>query len=513
MDADAGGPLEGPPVLRLEGVTKRFPGGVTANDEVDLEIRAGEIHALLGENGAGKSTLMGVLFGLHVPDAGRILLDGRPVSHRSPAAAIRDGIGMVHQHFKLVPRLSVAQNIFLTAGRRRFLFDAAATRARTRELVQRYGLGIDPDAVVRDLPLAAQQRVEILRALYQDARVLILDEPTTILAPAEVDGLYAILRTLADEGRAVVVITHHLREVVEHSDRVTVLRRGRVVGEGPTSGLDPAAMGRLIVGADLPTLPPRAPTVPGEVVVRLEEVHVAAAPGTSGLDGVSLSVRRGEVLGIAGVEGNGQRELAEAVAGLAAPRAGHVELLGAARDGADRAAFLGAGVALVPEDRHAEGLVLDLDVTDNLLIDSLDDPAYARPGWLRLGAMRAQGRTLVERFRIVTPDERTHVRSLSGGNQQKVVIGRAMKRLPTLVVAHQPTRGLDVSAALEVLDRLVEVSRAGAGVILISSDLDELMATSDRIAVLHRGRIAGVLEGGDATKERLGQLMTGAVAA
>ena len=432
--------------------------------------------------------------------------------HRSPRAAIRNGIGLVHQHFKLVPSFTVSENLFLAAGRHRGLrFDAATVRREAAALSAGHGLEIDPDAVVGRLPLAAQQRVEILKALYQNARVLVLDEPTTVLSPTEVDTLYRVVGRIAAEGRAVILITHRLEEVFAACDRVTVLRHGRVVGSGRVADLERGEVARLIVGRE----PPRVersvrPAGAGDPLLELRRVRVAAGPGTTGLADFDLTVRAGEVLGIAGVEGNGQRELVEVAAGLRRPDAGEVIVGGEPQRDAGRRRFAEWGVSLIPEDRQAEGLVLDLEVGENLVLDRIYRAPYSTPLFLRRRVIAAAAEALVTRFGIRAPGIWTRTRTLSGGNQQKVVLARALRDAPRLVVAHQPTRGLDLAATADVLDRLVQAAREGTGVLLVSSNLDEVLATADRVAVLYRGAVAGELAAGGVTREAMARLMTGA---
>jgi ABC-type uncharacterized transport system ATPase subunit len=500
------------PIVRLDGVTKRFPGGVVANRRVDLALYGGEIHALVGENGAGKSTLMSVLFGLHKPDEGRILVAERPVRHRSPADAIADGIGMVHQHFKLVPSMTVAENLVL--GRFRSTGTRLAPRraaAVVAELSERYGLGVDPKAAAGSLPLAAQQRVEILKALHQQARVLILDEPTTVLNPAETERLYEVLVAMAAEGRAVVLITHHLDEVFRFSDHVSVLRQGELVGEGLTAEMTRDEVARLVVGHELKLglVRQRGAAEPGRTMLQLNSVSVPGSAFSTGLDGIDLEVRAGEIVAVAGVEGNGQRELFEVVAGLRRPATGEV------RAGADGVAPRGRrhsaelGIALVPEDRQAEGLFLDLTIAENLVIDRVSEPPYSRGLALDRRAIGERARDLLQRFDVRATGPDAPARTLSGGNQQKVVLARALRDGARVLLAHQPTRGLDIGATEDLLERLAKTAEDGAAVLFISSNLDEVLRLGDRIVVLYRGRVSGETSGRDASLEQVGRWMTG----
>ncbi|WP_158811731.1 ABC transporter ATP-binding protein [Beijerinckia sp. L45] len=489
------------PIVAIDHVTKRFKAHV-ALDRVSLSLRKGELHAIVGENGAGKSTLMNILFGLQQPDEGGILIDGRQVIHRSPSDAIANGIGMVHQHFKLVPSFTVKENLCLAAR--------PAVRAKLRTdrdvaaIAERYGMTLDPSALTGRLPLAIQQRVEILKALVNEAVVLILDEPTTILNPREAESLYGVLGHLTREGHAVVAVTHHLDEVLRYSDRVSVIRHGTLVGTALTKEMNRDALVQQIVGRSVAVdsrLPGRVDAV-GEEELRLEGVSVPGTAFSSGLHAVDLTVRAGEVVGIAGVEGNGQRELFDILAGLRAPVTGRVWTR--AMDARQRPI-----VNLVPEDRHTEGLILDLPVSINLLLDQLDGAAYSRFGVLRHGAIAMRARDLAKTYDVRTADIALPARSLSGGNQQKIVIARALSGAPRVLIVYQPTRGLDVAASEEVLARLRGAADDGLAVLLISSNLQEIMRMSDRIKVLYEGEFAGEIAGVDATADRLGQWMVG----
>jgi simple sugar transport system ATP-binding protein len=497
--------------LTARGITKRFP-GVVANDGVDLELREGEVHALLGENGAGKSTLMSVLYGLYQPDAGELLRSGRPVSLRSPSDAIALGIGMVHQHFMLVPVFTVAENILLgvEAVRRLGVLDTRRARAEVRALSERYGLEVDPDARVDDLPVGVQQRVEILKALYRKAEILILDEPTAVLTPHETEELFRVLRGLTAEGVSVALISHKLKEVLAVADRITVMRAGRVVGATTPAETDEAGLASMMVGRAVLLEVDRAPAHPGEEVLRVEGLRVEGARGAPAVRGVSFSVRAGEILGVAGVQGNGQTELAEALTGLRAPAGGSVLLSGRDVTGAPPRALIHASVSHIPEDRRRHGLVASYAVADNLVLCTYDRPPYAAWGVRKEQAVRARAEELVKRFDVRPPAPDVPAANLSGGNQQKVILARELSRPVKLLVASQPTRGLDVGS-IEYIHRAIVAARdAGAAVLLVSAELDEILALSDRIAVMYRGEIAAMLDAGAATREKLGLLMAGA---
>ncbi|MFB9378728.1 ABC transporter ATP-binding protein [Kineococcus gynurae] len=494
--------------LELRGITKRF-GDFTANDAIDLTVEPGEIHALLGENGAGKSTLMNVLYGLYTPDEGEILVDGRPVSFSSPADAMAAGIGMVHQHFMLVPTFTATENIVLGAERTTGgLLDRRTARRQVLETSERFGLQIPPDALVADLPVGVQQRVEIVKALLRKASVLVLDEPTAVLTPAETDDLMRVMRELAAAGTSIVFITHKLREVKAVADRITVIRRGKVVGQADP-GATPAELAALMVGRDVRLAVDKAAPAPGRDVLRLDEVRVADPAGTLLLDDVSLTVRAGEILGVAGVDGNGQTELARSILGLLPPTSGRVHLDGDDITGLDVHDVLARGVGYVPEDRVHDGLVASFSIEENLVLDLLADERFVRRGVLDRDAMQRNAGERVEEFDIRTGSAAAAVSTLSGGNQQKVVLARELSRPLKLLVVAQPTRGVDVGSQEFVHARIVRERDAGAAVVLISTELDEVRALADRIVVLYRGRVAGEV-GPDATQQELGLLMSGA---
>jgi simple sugar transport system ATP-binding protein len=488
---------------------KRY-GGLAANDGIDLDLWPGEVLALLGENGAGKTTLMNVLYGLTQPDAGEILLDGQPVRFGSPKDAIAQGIGMVHQHFMLVPTLTVAENLMLGAEETgpAGLLDIHRVRNRVRELGASYGLPVEPDALVRDLPVGLQQRVEILKALHRQARVLILDEPTAVLTPQEANDLFAVMRSLARDNRtSLVFITHKLAEVFEVADRILVLRQGKVVGGLRPSEAAPESLAGLMVGRPVLLRVDKTPARPGEVVLRVSDLEVRSDRGLPAVDGVSLEVRAGEILGVAGVQGNGQTELIEALMGLRTPVGGRVELGGRDVTRASPRALVDAGEAHIPEDRQKHGLVLSYPVADNLVLRTYGRPPFARGIQVLRESIVRFAQRLAQEFDIRSRSVRAPAGSLSGGNQQKVVVAREFSRQGRLLAVAQPTRGVDVGSTEFIHRKLIAARDAGMAVLLVSSELEELLSLADRVAVMYRGRVAGVLEVASATPERLGYLM------
>jgi simple sugar transport system ATP-binding protein len=498
--------------VELRGITKRFP-GVVACKEVDLSVESGEVHALLGENGAGKSTLMNILFGLYRADEGQILLDDEPLLATSPADAIAAGVGMVHQHFMLVPVFTVAENVMLgveptgTAGS----LDRDEARRRVVELSDQYGLAVDPDAVVEDLPVGVQQRVEILKALYRDARCLILDEPTAVLTPTEIAELMTIIRQLAEGGRAIVFISHKLREVAAIADRITVLRGGEVVGTTTPAESDEQALATLMVGHDVQLVVDKGAATPGEPVLQIADLVVTDERGQRVVDGVSLDVRAGEILALAGVQGNGQHELVDAVCGMRDPDGGTVHLDGDDVTGHSPRQMFRAGIAHIPEDRQRDGLIGTFPVASNLVLNQIGDQPFSRRWRVDRRAVRRHAAQLVEEFDVRTPSVDTPASSLSGGNQQKVIIAREFFHAERLLVLSQPTRGLDVGSIQYIHRQVVAKRDEGVAVLLNSSELDEVLALADRIAVIYRGRIVGVVDRADASREVIGLLMAGAV--
>ncbi|MDN4479969.1 ABC transporter ATP-binding protein [Demequina muriae] len=497
--------------LELRGITKKF-GDFTANDAIDLVVEPGTIHALLGENGAGKSTLMNVLFGLYDADAGEILMDDKAVTFVGPGDAMAAGIGMVHQHFMLVPVFSVAENVMLGHEQVKGpvkLLDVDAARTKVRELSDRFGFDIDPDALVEDLSVGAQQRVEIIKALSRDAEVLILDEPTAVLTPQETDELLEIVRQLRNSGTAVVLITHKLREVKAVADTITVIRRGKVVGTAEPSASQ-EELASLMVGRDVSMTVDKGSADPGEPVLRIENVTVVnEASGVTHVDDVSLEVRAGEILAIAGVQGNGQTELAEAVLGLLPTADGQIILDGNVLSGRSIRQNLDAGIGFVPEDRTEDGVVAAFTVENNLILDLYDREPYSRRGAIDPRFVRTHAEEQVEKFDVRTTSTQALTGSLSGGNQQKVVLARELARDLKVLIASQPTRGLDVGSIEFVHKRIIEERDKGVAVIIVSSELDEVYALADRIAVMYHGKVVDIVAP-DTDRDTLGLMMAGA---
>ncbi len=496
------------PALAMRGITKRYP-GVVANDQISLDVRPGEIHALLGENGAGKTTLMNVLYGLARPDEGQILLDGQPVRIEDPADAIARGINMVHQHFMLVPVLSVAENILLgeeTMANPIFL-DRNEAHRRIVELGRRFGFEIDPDVKVGSLSVGWQQRVEILKALYRRARILVLDEPTAVLTPQETEEIFAVLRRLAQDGHSIVFISHKLYEVLEIADRITVIRRGKVVGERIPTETNEDDLAELMVGREVQLTVDRGISHPAGVVLEVDGLRVKDDRGNEVVRGVDLEVRAGEIFGIAGVAGNGQDELVEAIVGLRRPAGGRVSLGGTDVTGRSPRAMNEAGVAYVPADRHRFGLVLAFPLADNLVLTSYYRRPYSR-GILRDdAAILRDAEKTIERFDIRTPSATVKAGTLSGGNQQKAIVAREFGREIQLLVLDQPTRGLDVGSIEFIHRQAIDKRNAGTALLLVSAELDEILEMSDRIGVMYRGTIVAVMDGRTADKNEVGLLM------
>lgn len=500
---------QAPVVVEMRGVTKRF-GGFTANDSVSLELRKGEIHALLGENGAGKSTLMNVLFGLYQPDEGEILVRGEPVAIDGPNRAIRLGIGMVHQHFKLVQPFTVAENIVLgSEPLRMFALDMAAAVRDVVRLSRQYGLKVDPQAKIEDISVGMQQRVEILKTLYRGAEIIILDEPTAVLTPQEIDELMDIMRSLVRQGKSIFLITHKLKEIMAIADRVTIIRRGKAVGSVKKTETSPRELAEKMVGRAVSFEIDKAKLAPGEPVLEVRDVCANDPRGLPALNGISLQVRRGEILGVAGVDGNGQSELIEALTGLRPIRSGSVLLNG--RDITNRSPrhISESGLALIPEDRHKHGLVLDFTMRENMVLNTYFHKAYTKRGFLDEEAMERHASRLIEQFDVRPPDSRALARSLSGGNQQKSIIAREIDKEPDLLIAAQPTRGLDVGAIEFIHRKLVDQREKGKAVLLVSFELDEILKLSDRIVVMYEGRIVGQTRPEDTNDQELGLMMAG----
>lgn len=501
-----------PPVLEVRDITKRFP-GVLANDHISFTLEPGEIHAFLGENGAGKSTLMNILYGLYDPDEGQIFINGKPATITGPNDAIGQGLGMVHQHFMLVPTLTVAENVMLgTEITKGLLLDERTANARIRELSTRYGLEVPPEAMIEDLPVGVQQRVEIIKALYRGADLLILDEPTAVLTPQEADDLFDVMRSLKAQGKSIIFISHKLKEVLSIADRITVLRRGRVVGSADPKTATENELAAMMVGRAVTLTVDKEEAKPGATVLAINNLVVLDDRRSIAVDHLSLEVKSGEVLGIAGVQGNGQTELVEALTGLRPVVTGHVELLGKDVTGAVPRTVLEAGVAHIPEDRHRHGLVLSYPIADNLVLSSYYHEPFAHGIVTDENAIDANAERLIKEFDVRTPSIRTPASSLSGGNQQKVVIGREFSRPIKLLIAAQPTRGLDVGSIEFIHSNIIRQRDEGAAVLLVSAELDEILALSDRIAVMFKGKINAIVSAAEATRESVGLMMAGVVA-
>ncbi len=496
------------PALEMRGITKRYP-GVVANDHIDLEVRPGEIHALLGENGAGKTTLMNILYGLARPDEGEILLDGAPARIANPTDAIARGINMVHQHFMLVPVLTVAENILLgeeTMAGPIFL-DRKEAKRRIIELGKRFGFEIDPDVKVGDLSVGWQQRVEILKALYRNAKVLVLDEPTAVLTPQETDEIFAVLRRLAQEGHSIVFISHKLYEVLAIADRITVIRRGRVVGSRIPADTDEEDLAALMVGRDVQLVVDRGESHPAEVRLEVRGLKVRDDRGTDAVRGVDFEIRAGEIFGIAGVAGNGQDELVEAIVGLRKPADGTVILDGRDVTNASTREMTNLGTGYVPADRHRFGLVLSFTVADNLVLTDYYRAPYARGLIRNEEAIEARGGVAIKEYDVRTPSATVLAGTLSGGNQQKVVVARELDGDLRLLVLDQPTRGLDVGSIEFIHRQAIKKRDAGTAVLLVSAELDEVLELSDRVAVMYRGQIVDIVDGRTADRNAVGVLM------
>jgi general nucleoside transport system ATP-binding protein len=498
------------PVLELRGITKRFP-GVLANDHIDLILEQGEIHALLGENGAGKTTLMNILYGLYQPDEGEIIVRGNPVKIYSPGDAIANGIGMVHQHFMLIPVFTVTENVMLgeESTRAGGLLDRKKAADRIRSISKQYNLEVNPDSYVRDLPVGVQQRVEIIKLLYRNADILIFDEPTAVLTPQEADELFEIMHSLTDQGHSVIFITHKLREVLDVADRITVIRRGKVVGSVLPAEADQNKLASIMVGRAVQLELEREPSKPGEAVLRIEDLIVADDTRQVTVDGISLEVRTGEIVGVAGVQGNGQTELVEALTGLRHPVSGKISLLGKDITHASPREITELGTAHIPEDRQRDGLVLPFSVADNLVLNMYYLAPFARGVVRDEGQITRSAQEKISAFDVRTPSALTPVDSLSGGNQQKVIVARELSRPIKFLVASQPTRGLDVGSIEYIHNQILQKRDAGVAVLLVSTELDEVLQLSDQIAVIFSGKIIAVVPSEEATKEYIGLLMAG----
>jgi len=498
--------------LELRGITKRF-GSLVANDHIDLTVEAGEIHALLGENGAGKSTLMNVLYGLYQADGGEVLLDGQVQHFAGPGDAMAAGIGMVHQHFMLIPVFTVAENVMLghESTKAGGVLDLATARAKVKEISERFGFHVDPDALIEDLPVGVQQRVEIIKALSRDAKLLVFDEPTAVLTPQETDELMAIMRQLKATGTSIVFITHKLREVREVADRITVIRLGKVVGEASPTATN-AELASLMVGRAVELTVHKEEPKLGEPALVVEGLTVVDQIGQLVVNDVSFTVRRGEILAVAGVQGNGQTELTEALLGLQHRMRGSIKLDGIELVGSGVRTILESGVGFVPEDRNEDGLVGDFTIAENLMLDRSESPPFVRVGNLQRGVLAAFAREKIDEFDIRAQGADELVKQLSGGNQQKVVLARELSRELRLLVAAQPTRGVDVGSIEFIHKRIVSARDAGVPVVVVSTELDEVEALADRIMVMYRGRIVGIVPG-RTPRDVLGLMMTGEIPA
>jgi simple sugar transport system ATP-binding protein len=497
------------PVLELRGITKRFP-GIVANDNVDFDLRKGEVHALLGENGAGKSTLMNVLYGLYRPDEGEILINGEPAELGSPKASIENGVGMVHQHFMLIPVMTVAENIVLATEpvHNGVLLDYVAAEKRVSEISTRFGLTVDPRALIQDITVGQQQRVEILKALYRGADILVLDEPTAVLTPQEARELFAIIKGLTDQGKSIIFISHKLNEVAEIADRVTVLRRGKKVETLPAAGATEQELARLMVGREVLLRVEKTPGTPGDPLLQVEGLTVLDDRGIKQVNDVSFEVRGGEIVGIAGVDGNGQTELIDAMAGLRRIAAGRIQVGDEDVTGEGCKDSLDAGLGHIPEDRQRRGLVLDFSLAENIALHDYDHPPASRFGWLYPKKLNEKAAKLIEEFDVRGGGPQTLAGGLSGGNQQKVILAREIDRNPKVLIAAQPTRGLDVGAIEFVHRRLVEERDEGRAVLLVSLELEEIISLSDRILVMYEGEVVGEFPP-SVSEEELGIAMTG----
>jgi general nucleoside transport system ATP-binding protein len=510
---------DSPIVLQAKGIVKRFP-GVLANDHVDFELRKGEVHVLLGENGAGKTTLMNILYGLYKPDEGELFVDGQPIHPDSPGDAIKHGIGMVHQHFMLIPVFSVTENIMLgseTDHRQRGAGPVPPMDRLERknvatiiaDLSKQYGLEVDPNAMVGDLPVGVQQRVEIVKALYRKAHILILDEPTAVLTPQEADELFGIMRELTSQGVSIVFITHKLREVLAVADRITVMRAGKVVGNTTPAESNRQSLASMMVGREVILTVEKGPAKLADVVLQVEKLTVQDMRGLRAVNGISFEVRAGEVLGIAGVQGNGQTELVEALTGLRSAESGHFHIGERDLTNSSPRTLTATGLAHIPEDRQRHGLVLNYTIVDNFALCDYYRPPYSGHGIINRALLDSTAVRLIHDFDVRTPSPFIPAGKLSGGNQQKVIVARELSREVKLLIASQPTRGLDVGSIEYIHNEIIAMRDRGVAVLVISAELDEILSLSDRIAVMYRGEIVKTVKAGEATREELGLWMAG----
>ncbi len=501
----------GPPAVRMDGITKRFA-RVVANDSVDFEVESGSIHALLGENGAGKTTLMNVLYGLYQPDEGSVAIDGEVHDFGSPRDAIDAGIGMIHQHFMLVDTMTVAENVVLGNEPRKWgglAVDHERASEAVRDLRDRYGFDVDPEATVEDISVGVQQRVEILKAIYRGADVLILDEPTAVLTPQEVEGLFTILEEMTAQGKTIIFITHKIGEAQAVADEITVLRDGERIGTVAADEVSREEIAKMMVGREVMLATEKSPVEAGDPVVDVDGVTVSDSRGVTQVTDVDLTVRSGEIFGVAGVDGNGQSQLVEAITGLRKPDSGTVRFAGEDVGRRSRRERIENGMAYIPEDRHSRGLVMDFDLVENALLGSQHTSPYANGGRIDWDETREHATDIVEEYDVRTAGVDAAARSLSGGNQQKFVVGRELGRDPSLIVASHPTRGVDIGSVEFIHERLLEMRSSGKGVLLVSSKLDEVQQLSDRLAVIYEGEIMDVVDPDDVTEEEIGLLMAG----
>ncbi|MFE4710763.1 MULTISPECIES: ABC transporter ATP-binding protein [Paenibacillus] len=499
------------PVVELKQITKRFP-GIVANDSISLTLEKGEIHALLGENGAGKSTLMNIVFGLYQPDEGSIEIDGKPVMIDSPNKAIELGIGMVHQHFKLVDPFTVTENIVLGMEPKKGLkIDYKSAAEQVRKLSEQYGLQVNPNAKIHDISVGMQQRVEIMKTLYRGADILIFDEPTAVLTPQEITELMAIMKRLVAEGKSIILITHKLKEIMQISDRVTIIRRGKVIDTVKTSETNPNELAEKMVGRGVTFKVDKKPPEIGTAVLKLNDVNSKNKDGVPVLNGLTFEVKAGEILGIAGVDGNGQSELIQAITGLRKIDSGSITMEGQEIANLSPRKVTEKNISHIPEDRHKHGLVLDFSMSENMVLETYYQKPYNQNGFLNYDIINKHAGELIQQFDVRTPSLETKARSLSGGNQQKAIIAREIDKNPTLLIAAQPTRGLDVGAIEFVQKQLIAQRDQGKAVLLISFELDEIMNVSDRIAVIYEGQIVGEVYPQDTNDQELGLMMAGSL--
>lgn len=500
-----------PPVVELKQITKRYP-GIVANDSISLTLRKGEIHALLGENGAGKSTLMNILFGLYQPDEGSIKVNGETVTIDNPNKAIKLGIGMVHQHFKLVQPFTVTENIILGMEPKKGInIDYKSASAQVAKLSEQYGLRVNPNSKIQDISVGMQQRVEIMKILFRGADILIFDEPTAVLTPQEIEELMVIMRRLVAEGKSIILITHKLKEIMEISDTVTIIRRGKVIDTVETDKTNPSELAEKMVGRGVSFKIDKNDPQIGQPVLQLNDIRVKDKHGISILNGLNLEVKAGEIVGIAGVDGNGQSELIEAITGLRKIDSGSIKLSGKEISNLPARKIIESGLSHIPEDRHKRGLVLDFSISENMILETYYKPPFNKGGFLQNAEIEKHAKSLVEQFDVRTPSVETKARSLSGGNQQKAIIAREIDKNPELLIAAQPTRGLDVGAIEFVHKQLIEQRDQGKAVLLISFELDEILNVSDRIAVIYEGRIVGEVLPQETNDQELGLMMAGSL--